>query len=412
VNVLLIGFGSEGDVQPLLGLGTTLKRRGHHVTVIASGYFEERIRSAGLESIPIGSSQEYLEFIDHPDLWHPRRAPKFLAEHAVIPAIEPLYEILSRIDSSNTVMLASFIAIGARLANEKLGIPLATYYVQPSYWRSLTAPPIVANLPIPSWSPGFVHRLVYWGADRLMDDLFLPGIQAARTKIGLPKISGHCYDWMDSPQRIMGFFPEWFSPPQADWLPQIRLTGFLKEFNDENASVPDFGSPPILFTAGTAMGQVEEGKQFFQESAEACRILGRRGLLLTRFPKQVPDKLPDGVRHVDYLPFDSVLPHMAAIVHHGGIGTLAAGMGAGIPHLIVPRAHDQPDNAARVQRLGIGSSLAASAYRGQAVAATLERLLNSDAIRSSCATVRWKMRAGRPLDLACDLLEDLLRKTP
>jgi UDP:flavonoid glycosyltransferase YjiC (YdhE family) len=159
------------------------------------------------------------------------------------------------------------------------------------------------------------------------------------------------------------------------------------------------------------MRQIDEGREFFRESADACRILGRKGLFLTRFRKQVPDALPENIRHYDYLSFDALLPRVGAIVHHGGIGTLAAAIEAGMPQLVVPRAHDQPDNAARLSRLGVGTTLAPTTYRGKPVAARLRDLLTSESTRTACAGARWKIRAERSLEIACGLVEDLRRSS-
>jgi UDP:flavonoid glycosyltransferase YjiC (YdhE family) len=90
---------------------------------------------------------------------------------------------------------------------------------------------------------------------------------------------------------------------------------------------------------------------------DACRRLGRRGLLLSRYRDQLPADLPPGVRHFDYVPLSRVLPRAAALVSHGGIGTLSQALAAGIPQLIMPLGFDQFDNAARLGRLGVAATL-------------------------------------------------------
>ena len=79
-------------------------------------------------------------------------------------------------------------------------------------------------------------------------------------------------------------------------------------------------------------------------------------MFLTQYPEQLPARLPNGVRHFNYIPFSTVLPRAAAFVHHGGIGTTAQALAAGVPQLVVPLAHDQPDNAVRIRHLGVGDS--------------------------------------------------------
>jgi UDP:flavonoid glycosyltransferase YjiC (YdhE family) len=73
--------------------------------------------------------------------------------------------------------------------------------------------------------------------------------------------------------------------------------------------------------------------------------------------------LPNGVRHFDYVPLSKVLPRSTALIHHGGIGTMSQAIAAGIPQLIIPTSHDQPDNAVRVRRLGIGEFLRSDEYK-------------------------------------------------
>jgi UDP:flavonoid glycosyltransferase YjiC (YdhE family) len=113
--------------------------------------------------------------------------------------------------------------------------------------------------------------------------------------------------------------------------------------------------------------------------------------------------------HADYVPFSQVLPRAAAIVHHGGVGTTSQGLRAGIPQLLMPMAHDQPDNAARLVRLGVGDWLAPAKFSGQAVAARLQALLESAAVRASCRDVASRFQGIEPFDQACHVIEDFGR---
>ncbi len=103
------------------------------------------------------------------------------------------------------------------------------------------------------------------------------------------------------------------------------------------------------------------------------------------------------VRAFNYVPFSKVLPRAAALVHHGGIGTTAQALAAGVPQLVVPFAHDQPDNAARVRRLGVGDFLLPRRYRVGVVLQSLRRLLASSTVRENC-----RRRAGELAPRASD----------
>ncbi len=158
----------------------------------------------------------------------------------------------------------------------------------------------------------------------------------------------------------------------------------------------------MVFAPGTANRQAA---RFFRAGADACRRLGRRGLLLTRFAEQIPDPLPFGVRHAEYAPFGSLLPRAAALVHHGGIGTAAQALRAGCPQLVMPMAFDQPDNAVRLQRLGVGSYLRPSRFTGMAVARELETLLGSEVVARACRAAARRFVGIDPVARTCDLIE-------
>jgi UDP:flavonoid glycosyltransferase YjiC (YdhE family) len=148
-----------------------------------------------------------------------------------------------------------------------------------------------------------------------------------------------------------------------------------------------------------------QARQFFQTSVDACRQLGLRGVLLTRFPEQVPAGLPETCRHIDYAPLDRLLLQTAALVHHGGVGTTSQALAAGVPQLIRPLAHDQFDNLERVVRLGVGRGISVRRYRASRVAGELRSLLSSAGVKSACAAVRQRFESRRGLEQAALAVE-------
>jgi UDP:flavonoid glycosyltransferase YjiC (YdhE family) len=190
-------------------------------------------------------------------------------------------------------------------------------------------------------------------------------------------------------------FPKWYCRPQPDWTPNVIQTDFPlwdeqadEPLSDEVEAFLAAGQPPIVFTPGSAN---IFGKDFFLAAVDACRRLGRRGVLLTRFAEQVPAGLPATVNHFPYVPLSPLLPRCAALVHHGGIGTAAQAMAAGIPQLIMALAHDQFDNADRIQRLGIGDWLTPTRFRGARVARMLGAFLGSEKTQSACRTIAQRL---------------------
>jgi UDP:flavonoid glycosyltransferase YjiC (YdhE family) len=303
--------------------------------------------------------------------------------------------------------------MAARVAQETHGVPLATVHLQPSMFPSLYDTPRYPGMPLPRWLPRFFKRWVLHGVAYrgVIDWVLGRPLNAWRAELGLPPAKGVMLDWVNSPQLVIGLFPEWFGPPQPDWPGQVRLTGFpLYDEREQQALSPeverflDEGDAPVAFTPGSAMWQ---GHSFFAASAGACRVLKRRGILLSRHRDHIPRDLPPGVIHVDYAPFSQLLPKCAALVHHGGIGTTAQALAAGVPQLVMPLAHDQFDSAERVRRLGVGSSVPVKRYKAPRVAKELEELLESPRVREQCRAVAAKFDGVDPLGETCDLIEGL-----
>lgn len=413
MTAIVLGLGSAGDVHPNVGLALALHRRGHRVLLVAASIFRSLAQRVGLEFIGLGTDGEHYAALHDPDMWHPYRAFSVVARRLIVPWMRPVYEVIAEhYEPGRTVVAAPGTAFGARIAQQRLGVPLAPVHLQPIMLRSTLEPgcfgfpDIIGRLPRP------LRRLYLSAADRLLiDRLLAEETNSFRKELGLPPVRRLFDRWLHSPQMIIGLFPDWFAPVQPDWPPNVHLTGFpLWDEGDIRRPSPELetflaaGQPPVVFTAGSAMAQ---GRDFFRVSAEVCGAGGRRGLFLTQFPEQLPPRLPDTVRHFDYVPFSAVLPRAAAFVHHGGIGTTAQALAAGVPQLVVPLAHDQPDNAVRVRRLGVGHFLLPKDYRRDAVDDHLNRLVGSPTVRKNCQRLAGGLASGKSLEQACDLIEQL-----
>ena len=198
---------------------------------------------------------------------------------------------------------------------------------------------------------------------------------------------------------------------QPDWPAQLRLTGFpLYDEAEAHTTSDDFeaflnaGPPPILFTPGSAN---RAAAQFFAAASTATERLGRRALFLTGYPDQLPSNLSANIHHARYVPFSHVLPRCAAIVHHGGIGTCAQGLAAGVPQLTMPLGFDQPDNTTRLWRLGVGRWLLPSRFTGERLAGELVTLLADPRTAERCGHWAQEIRRSDPLRDTCNILEAL-----
>jgi UDP:flavonoid glycosyltransferase YjiC (YdhE family) len=412
VNIILVALGSHGDVHPFVGIGLGLRARGHRVRIIAYSHFEKLIEDADLEIISCGTAEEFKQLASDPRTWKRFRGSQVILKF-VADLIRPIYNLIrDNYVEGDTIVAASSLALGARVAHDHLGIPTASVHLQPAMLRSVIDPPYIQGMFMPKWMPAWIKRLQFDLGDRLViDRIVATPLNEFRAELGLPAVRGIIGGYAHSPQRVIGMFPAWFAPPATDWPAQVRLTGFplydergLAKLPDDLEQFLNGGEPPIAFTPGSAMFQ---GRDFFEEAAGACTMLGRRGLLLTRHYDHLPANLPSGVRHVEYAPFSELLPRCAALVHHGGIGTSSQALRAGIPQLVVPHAHDQPDNAARLVRLGVAKELPVGKFRRHRIATLLKDLLECQETRDCCRQVASRFPGDDAIRQTCDLIEQV-----
>jgi rhamnosyltransferase subunit B len=412
LRILLPAIGSSGDVHPVIGIGRALKARGHHVTVVTNGIFSAQVRASGLGFTELGTKSEAEAVMRDPWLWHPRKGFKLIFERAVLPNIRRLYEIIAASRDASTVVAATSLCLGARVAQDRLGVPTATIHLQPLAFQSEFEYGRLGPLYLGRGTPRLVKRALFWFGDTaFIDPLVGPALNGLRAELGLRPVRRIFGSYVHSPSLVLGLFPEWFAPPQPDWPPNTHLTGFVLHDDDGREALPDdaegflsAGPRPILVTPGSAaMDRV----RFFQTTVDACREVGARAMLVTNHPGQLPRHLPEGVRAFSYLPFSRVLPRCAALAYHGGIGTLSQAVRAAVPHLVVPNTFDQPDNGQRVERLGIGLSIGQDRYRTAGAARAIRELMGSPLVARRCAEYAPRVDALGSLERACTLIEQL-----
>ncbi|MEP3478180.1 MAG: nucleotide disphospho-sugar-binding domain-containing protein [Fuerstiella sp.] len=412
MHFMLVAVGSIGDVFPYFGIGEVLRGRGHRVFIVASPYYEDQIRELGLEFMALGTSEQHQDLLSHPDAWHPRKGWILWLRMGGLDLMEELYDVVKQnYAEGETIVVGSWAAVGARVAQEKLGVPMATLHIEPDRFRSIYD---TAFLPrhtlIRNSNPLWLKRFQFWYCDVIVDQALAP-LSKFRRRLGLPAHRRFIRDWFHSPQLSLGLFPDWWAPPQADWPKQTVLTGYPLWDKSENDQLPsdvaDFvsGEKPIVFTPG-ALNQ-HAGK-FFEESAAVCCEKKLKAVFITMHPEQLPSSLPDSVRHWSYVPFRPLLRETALAVHHGGTGTTWQCLAAGVPQIVMPLMHLHEDTAQRLKRLGTGETILPGKFNGRTLAAAIDRITSSVEIRSNCEAVQNRVRGSDPHQTICDALEKLL----
>jgi UDP:flavonoid glycosyltransferase YjiC (YdhE family) len=255
-------------------------------------------------------------------------------------------------------------------------------------------------------------RLVRLMADRATRPWMEP-VMRLREAHGITDRSNPLLDGQFSPTMTLAMFSSMLGAPQSDWPAHTRQTGFV--FHNGALTMPgelerflDEGEPPVVFTLGSSA--VGAPGRFYAESAAAIERLGVRAVLLTGGFAENERVAPSRrVLLVQTAPHQSLFPRAAAIVHHGGVGTTGQGLRAGRPTLVVPYAHDQPDNAARLVRLGVARSVPATRYDATVVSRELERLLQDGRFQTRAAAVADRVSREDGAAAGADAIESALR---
>lgn len=408
MRVLIIAFGSHGDVLPMIAIGAELVRRGHEATLASAEPFGELARRSGLGFEALLTADQYHDVLDRPDLWRPLRGARRLFELAPL-AVRPAFEFVKRNRRpGDEIIVATSLAIGARVAHDRFHTPLVTVHLSPMMVQSRFDPPRLPGVPPFGWLPPGLNWNFQLGVDeRFIDPAVTPQLNAFRDELGLPPVK-RLRHWWNAPRRVLLMFPDWFSAPRLDWPEQALQVGFPRPDLGEEATDPaidsflDRGPAPVFVTFGTAM---RHGAELYLGAMAACAKLGLRCVVASPEPLDVPEDLEGRALVVRSVPLARTLQRCAAIIHHGGVGTCAEAFAAGAPQIIIPLAFDQFDNAHRVRRLGCGASISRLAFGRGRVARALAAVLSSTKVTSRCAEVADWFKGQDPVAAAADQIE-------
>jgi UDP:flavonoid glycosyltransferase YjiC (YdhE family) len=385
-SLLLTPFGSLGDLHPYLALARGLRDAGARVAVGTVEAYRPRVEAQGLEFRPIGPHLDP----EDPQLVRlavdVRRGTENIFRTLILPGLRRnLDDTLAQAPGFD-VLIGHPIALCTPLVAEKLGRPWVSVALAPISYLSASEPTVFAGMPFLSWlmrGPVWLRRLVLAGG-RLKTAPWLRPVAALRAELGLPAGGHPLFEGQHSPHLALGLFSKLVGTPKPDWPAKAAVTGYC--FHDGPAVLPpglaaflDAGPPPIVFTLGSSA--VHDAGAFFDESAAAARALGRRAVLVGRSAAPAAD----GVLRTEYAPYSLVFPRAAAVVSSGGSGTLGQGLRAGRPLVVVPYGNDQPDNAARVERLGVSRTVPRNRYGRLTAEAALRAVLDDPAVAARAA---------------------------
>ncbi len=418
MKITILTSGSRGDTQPYIALGLALKQAGHSVQVAAFENYESFVRSFGLDyfkvrgdvaAVASGESGKNAAKVDNP--------LKLLLSFNKLK--DHLFDV--QVDFYNACKNADVVVYhpGAAVgyfAAQQFNIPsvLATPFPM-SPTRDY---PSLIFYDMPRLGKGYnliTHKIleeIFWFASTSPLKTFLKkelgqlprgfsnpfSKQITKRNPTIMSSSEHVFHTPSDRRPNVHTTGYWFLDDVGDWAPPAELNEFLQN-----------GSKPVYIGFGS-MGSFGSGEQTTALVIEALKISGQRGVLASGWDGlSKSTKLPENIFMLESAPHSWLFPRMAAVVHHGGAGTTAEGLRAGVPSIIIPHANDQYAWGRRVHELGVGPKAIRRKHLTAENLAETIRVALTDDIKYKADDLGKKIRAERGAENAAKVILDSTR---
>ena len=419
MKITILGIGSRGDTQPYIALGQGLKEAGYTVNFVASDDFAEFVASYGLDYSPLGVNiQIFLEDKMQNVLGSGRNIIQALREiiREGMAYASVMDEHISRACQDTNLIIGNLIGgiFGQQYA-AKQHIPFIWASTIPLPGRTATYPAMAIpqqwrlGQPLNKMSHTLLDQMMWQGFRGLINRWrkrehikpfpFFHTPWYEQNGQTIPAI--YCYsqhvlpqplDWPDL-RQVSGY---WFLDRNDDWQPPADIVRFIGA-----------GAPPVYIGFGSMAGRNPE--QTTQLVCKALEISGQRGILASGWGALKEQIMPENVFVLQSIPHDWLFPQMAAVVHHGGAGTVGASLRAGVPTIIVPFFGDQPFWGDRVQALGVGpKAIPHKKLTSEKLADAIHQAVTDTMISQNASALGEKIRAEQGVSVAVQFIERFL----
>lgn len=419
MNITIVTIGSRGDTQPYLAVAQGLQRAGHQVRLCAGDNFGAWIKSYGVEFAPAGVDIQHFMNTRIPEVLDSGRNT-FGAIRTVIREglafADQMWVGMQAACTDADLVATNFLGLGAISIAEARQIPALMLHSTPLIGRTAAAPPL--TFPFQGNFGPFINRLLHDLTETFMQQGLRGPLNDWRREVGLAPLPRTGWHFDRLPNKtipmLYGHSPT-LLPQPGDWLPHWHVTGswFLEEpaVWQPPADLVDFlhsGSKPVYIGFGSMSGQKPE--VMTRLVLDALRQSGQRGVLASGWGSLTQTDLPDTVYALEEIPHSWLFPHVAAVVHHGGAGTTAAGLRAGVPGLVVPHFGDQYFWGRQLARLGVGPEpISRRRLTSERLAAAFTEAVTDADLRQRAAVIGERVRAEQGVENAVRLIEQYAR---
>lgn len=410
MNISILTYGSRGDLQPFLALAVGLRKAGHQVTLTGPQRFSDFVAAFDVDYVPLPGDPAELSLAFNQAGANPLRMVTAMRQHVYGIAPGVVSQIIQASQNADLLVHSFAFTTGAHSLARHLGIPDVSIQTFPVFTPTgdypLAAFPNLGRLG---------NRLTHW----LGTQIFWYGGNMGFRQIQhlLPDSFPRTLSWpFANPDErlrtplLLAVSPS-VLPIPTDLPANVSICGYL--FLDEARYQPPetlsrflaAGSPPVCVSFGSMVN--ERAGQTGKLLLEVFARRSQRAIILTGWGGWKADPVPENILYLDSAPHSWLLPHCKTFIHHGGAGTTAAGLRAGIPNIVVPHAADQPFWGRRVQALGAGPApIAVKKLTATRLLAALAQA-ESDSVISAAQALGRQIRAEDGVQAAIRLIEQV-----
>jgi rhamnosyltransferase subunit B len=407
-RILIATRGSFGDFHPFLGIAQVLRRRGHTVVFVTNAHNLDGIRQEGFEAHAFDAQTPVAA---HANIDGSSRGSQRMLRR-LSGQLRAEYALIHQLAQTCDMLVGAQTSLALPLAARVLRRPWVFAAVSPMAFLSLDDPPYVHGLRLLRRGgplPDFARNACLWLL-RFATAQNMPSYRPLERQLGL--VRRHpLFEARYSPHGNLALFSTLLAAPQADWPKPVTACGFTfftpQGNPPEDAALADFlraGPPPVVFTLGSVSRATPRG--FYRHAMAACAALGLRAVLVKKTSVDL-GPLPASVFAANFAPYAQLFAQARAVVHHGGVGTIAQCLRWGQPQLVVPLALDQFDNALRTQALGCARVLPFGKVNTARLTAELQALLADPAYAQTAQRAAVTMAQERGAEVAADAIARL-----
>jgi rhamnosyltransferase subunit B len=418
-RIVITTFGSTGDLNPFIALAFALRSRGHEVLFAVEGNFQPTVSRLGFPVWLLTGDQEvalgpYARQIFDSD--QPLTSLKMLLDHYILPTLAAKVAELREACLKADLLISVAPQFAASIVADLLPIPWISVILTPSTLPSSAIAPQPTRVPLPIPLRRLHNRFSWLLAGIVLRQMVDRPVNRIRQAFQVPPRTHLMWTGNLSPRFTAMAVSSALLPRPADWPAYVQMTGFCFWDGAPNWQAPETlqaflqgGKPIVAVTFGTVLpAERALFAPYYQASIVGILACGARALVINAPPLSLPLEQPEDVLQLPFAPFSRVFPACAAVIHHGGIGTIAQCLRAGIPSLVVPGGMDQRFNAALVVQRQAGLWLPRRRYTARRAVQALKTLLSSAIYREQTRKLQAQILQENGTAALCATIEQLL----